>query len=200
MRVHNRSNQRLGLVIAIDGCNIISGEKSHLKNHEEMYILDPYEMQTYSGWRASDTTIHRFYFTDIEESYAHAFGDDSAMGVVAVAVFVEDKPKRQLPQLTHNANRPLPVTPDHAPAMTRSMVTKREREAGTGFGEYAVSHVSYVHFNAEHAAQIKYFYRYEWRETLCQKKIIDCEAASNRFWPQADNAIGFAPYPPHHHR
>ena len=89
LNIRNYSNQRLGLVIAVDGRNIISGKKSKLKHSENMYILGPYETQSYSGWRTSSKDIHRFYFTDSENSYAEAFDDDSAMGVIAVAVYEE---------------------------------------------------------------------------------------------------------------
>ena len=92
LRIRNHSNRRLGLVIAVDGRNIISGKKSNLKHYENMYILDPYQTQSYSGWRTSSSDIHRFYFTDSQDSYAEAFGDDTAMGVIAVAVYEEKTP------------------------------------------------------------------------------------------------------------
>ena len=92
IQIRNHTNQRVGVVIAVDGRNIISGKQSYLKHSENMYILSPYETQTYAGWRTSSSDIHRFYFTDLEDSYAHAFGDDSAMGVIAVAVYEEKQP------------------------------------------------------------------------------------------------------------
>ncbi len=39
--VRNRLDRRVGVVIAVDGRNIISGKKSWLVNSERMYILDP---------------------------------------------------------------------------------------------------------------------------------------------------------------
>jgi hypothetical protein len=84
--VRNNLNRRVGVVVAVDGRNIISGQKSWLRNTERMYILDPYATNEYSGWRAGQDRVNRFYFTAVPDSYAAAFGDQSAMGVIALAV------------------------------------------------------------------------------------------------------------------
>ena len=41
--IRNLLPRRVGVVVAVDGRNIISGKKSWLKNHERMYILGPHE-------------------------------------------------------------------------------------------------------------------------------------------------------------
>ena len=64
IEVRNRLNRRVGLVIAVDGRNIISGAKSWLKNSERMYILEPYGSGQFSGWRTSQDRVNRFFFTD----------------------------------------------------------------------------------------------------------------------------------------
>ncbi len=87
--VRNKINRRVGVVVAVDGRNIISGQKSWLKNNERMYILEPYATNEYSGWRTAQDKINRFYFTDVPDSYAAAFGDESAMGVIAVVAYPE---------------------------------------------------------------------------------------------------------------
>ena len=87
--VHNNLGCRVGVVLAVDGRNIISGAKSWLRSDERMYILGPGETQEYAGWRTAQDKVNRFYFTTMEDSYAAAFGDTSAMGVVAMAVFPE---------------------------------------------------------------------------------------------------------------
>ncbi len=89
--IRNILNRRVGVVVAVDGRNIISGQKSWLKNNERMYILEPYATNEYSGWRTAQDKINRFYFTDVPDSYAAAFGDKSAMGVIAVVAFPEIK-------------------------------------------------------------------------------------------------------------
>ena len=87
--IRNKLNRRVGVVVAVDGRNIISGQKSWLKNNERMYILEPYATNEYSGWRTAQDKINRFYFTDVPDSYAAAFGDKSAMGVIAVVAYPE---------------------------------------------------------------------------------------------------------------
>ena len=195
LRIRNYTSQRLGFVIAVDGRNIISGEKSYLKYNENMYILGPYETQIYSGWRTSSNDIHRFYFTDKDDSYAQAFGDDSAVGVIAVAVYEENLPKLRAKKHKESAKQRVPsagrVFENSKPAEDRV-----ESEAGTGFGEHANSHARRVQFSPKRTELVKYFYKYEWRETLCHKQIIDCGTRKNRFWPDHGYEIGFAPYPP----
>ena len=75
VRVRNTSGERLGLVIAVDGRNIINGKRSELSRTEPMYVLDAWDLQTYSGWRTSLEVVNEFYFTDWKDSYAEAFGD-----------------------------------------------------------------------------------------------------------------------------
>src|SRR5512137_359110 len=48
IEVRNRLNRRVGLVVAVDGRNIISGAKSWLKSSERMYILEPYASGTFT--------------------------------------------------------------------------------------------------------------------------------------------------------
>src|SRR5512137_302932 len=68
--VRNNLNRRVGVVVAVDGRNIISGQKSWLKNNERMYILEPYATHEYSGWRTAQDKVNRFFFTDAPDSYA----------------------------------------------------------------------------------------------------------------------------------
>ena len=99
IRVRNNSRFRRGLVITVDGRNIISGEKSDLKADERMYILEPWQSASYRGWRTSNKRINRFFFTAVDESYADAFGDRSAMGVIAIAAFNQKHQFRKKPQV-----------------------------------------------------------------------------------------------------
>ena len=46
VRVRNVTGERLGLVIAVDGRNIINGKKSDLARTEPMYVLDAWSLRT----------------------------------------------------------------------------------------------------------------------------------------------------------
>ncbi|MBN1663049.1 MAG: hypothetical protein JW943_05560 [Deltaproteobacteria bacterium] len=214
IEVRNRLNRRVGLVIAVDGRNIISGSKSWLKNNERMYILEPYGFGEYSGWRTAQDRINRFYFTDVPESYAAAFGDESAMGIIAVAVYPEVrhcKPSisRFWPSLGANEEMKSAGTADKSAArdeapsssMRESKGRQSEPEqklesAGTGYGrdEYSPSRI--VAFEPERRAVETICVKYEWRSTLCKLGVIACERpprqAPNRLWDD----YGYAPPPP----
>lgn len=215
IEVQNRLNQRIGLVIAVDGRNIISGRKSWLKNNERMYILEPYASGEFSGWRTAQDRVNRFYFTDAPDSYAAAFGDQSAMGVIAVSVYTEVKccepstdisrkappysPRRESKDGSPGKAESAPAAPRalDAQAKDKAVSGRQDMEsAGTGYGrdEYSPSRI--VSFKPEQRAVENIYIKYEWRSTLCRLGVISCAAApcrpSNRLW---DNA-GFAPPPP----
>ena len=187
VRVANHGDRRIGVVLAVDGRNIISGQSSWLRNNERMYILAPHEQAEYSGWRTGSDRVNRFYFTNASDSYAGAFGDHSAMGVIAMAVYREREYQR-MPQ-------PLSGLGSTAGSAVEAM---KQSAPGTGFGETEYSPSQRVSFEPESRPAQKLFLKYEWRETLCAKRILpDCRSYEdkerNRFWP-GDNE--FAPPPP----
>jgi len=184
--VRNALNRRVGVVIAVDGRNIISGKQSWLRNDERMYILEPYGRGEFKGWRTSLDSINRFYFTDVADSYAAAFRDESAMGVIAVAVYPE-VPRQDPADLSRSsvgsARRDAPAAKSEA------------ESAGTGFGRQEHSPAQMVAFEPESVAAEKVYIKYEWRSTLCRQGIVRCEPSRpprNRLWDDGD----FAPPPP----
>lgn len=216
IRVKNRLDRRVGLVIAVDGRNIISGMKSWLKNNERMYIIEPYGSGEFAGWRTAQDRINRFYFTDVPDSYAAAFGDESAMGVITVAIF----PEVQRCEAPMPLSRMAPSAPwgregkaagsadkaDSAPAAgeqsAKRMKEKDVRQeqalesAGTGYGrgEYSPSRI--VAFEPEKRAVETIYLKYEWRSTLCKLGVVECAKSPrplpNRLWDYG----GYAPPPP----
>ena len=197
IRVHNYTGGRIGLVIAVDGRNIISGRKSHLSMKEPMYVIGPHEQAIYDGWRTSNTNVHRFVFTDAANSYADAWGDRSAMGVIAVTAFRE-VPRVQ-PQRRSGGQEMAPrASAPGEPHSEKSMQSADAAEAaGTGFGESHNSPSVRVHFIPQRHAFAKQFLKYEWRETLVRLGIIHESPPVNRFWPeQLGQAQSYAPYPP----
>jgi hypothetical protein len=231
IRIRNSTGARVGVVVAVDGRNIISGVRSELANDEPMYILDGWDTQQYSGWRANLKEVNEFYFTEWKDSYAEAFGDRTARGVIAVAVYREKAPKRLFHDRERRghsesrldsvdragstglaASEPVPSAPSAsagpgardeaaAPSIAQNETRKKaERsEAGTGYGDRRPEYVTQVEFDAEPRASERLFLEYEWRETLCSKRILACDdSPPNRFWPTS--TYGFAPPPPGRHR
>ncbi len=192
--IRNNSPERLGVVIAVDGRNIISGNRSDLKDSETMYIVNPYEQARYDGWRTTDNEVHRFYFTEPADSYSvRTFADSSAMGVIAVAVYREKERPQSMYERKDGEAAPAAPSIDGATRSQRK--TLADESAGTGFGDARYSPVVRIAFEPEHAPVQKMLVKYEWRETLCRKGIIQCgQDRQNRLWDHN----GYAPYPPGH--
>jgi hypothetical protein len=187
----------VGVVIAVAGRNIISGEKSWLKNTERMYIIDPYSTNEYSGWRTGQDKINRFYFTDVPDSYAAAFGDESAMGVIAVAAYPEIRHCPQPPYFSHRTKDGAKNESARDMAAPSALGKSQASEsAGTGYGHEEYSPSYRVEFEPERKAVESILIKYEWRKTLCKMNIIHCgrpyEYSHNGIWENN----GYAPPPP----
>ena len=190
--IHNMTPYRIGVVIAVDGRNIISGKKSDLKNSEEMYLVNAYDNVRCDGWRTANDTVHKFYFTDTADSYAmRTFEDSSAMGVIAVAVYRE----KELPRPLYEGKRQKssPPAPSAGSLANGKSEAARDESAGTGFGDEQYSPVIKVAFEPESHPVQKTLIKYEWREVLCRKGILQCQKEPrNRLWDEEN----YAPYPP----
>lgn len=175
IEVRNNTARRVGFVVAVDGRNIITGRPSYLKSHEKMYILKPHERSTFRGFRSSKHTINRFYFTDEANSYAAAFGDHSAMGVIAVAAFYEKRPVHPPHSIGNKQHK-------------RNGSTAARSQPGTGWGDTEYSPTKKVKFIAQKKPFAKHLIKYEWHRSLCEKGIIHCHqnshsiGRSNRLW------------------
>ncbi|MBL8994015.1 MAG: hypothetical protein JNM63_11790 [Spirochaetia bacterium] len=187
--IHNRLNRRIGVVLAVDGRNIISGKKSWLKPNEGMYVQEPFQTCEYEGWRTSMEQVNRFYFTQAEDSYAAAFKDESAMGVIAAAIYPEVIRQKEIRKLSG-----APSANSRGESEKSSRSASAEARAGTGYGPEAYSPVTYVSFEAEQTAVETIFLKYEWRSTLVKLGVVPAEipvVIKNRFWD-----MEFAPPPP----
>ena len=188
--IHNMTSDRIGVVIAVDGRNIISGKKSFLRNNEEMYILNSYERATYEGWRTDSDTVHRFYFTNMADSYSvRTFEDSTAMGVIAVAVYRE----KERPQPLYHGKRLQPSAAAPSADSSKAGKPAMEESSGTGFGDEQYSPAVKVAFEPVGTPVQKTLVKYEWREVLCKKGILNCrQEPRNRLWDGDD----YAPFPP----
>jgi hypothetical protein len=186
--IRNNTDERVGVVIAVDGRNIISGDRSELLRTESMYVVDAGTTGIYEGWRTSRVQVHRFFFTTSAASYSvRTFGDSSATGLIAAAVF-------------RDRDRCLPAGKKQesmtAPAAGRSSKDASgpaaEQRAGTGFGSGSYAPALTVAFSPERFPVQTTLIKYAWREALCEQGIIRCEEPGNRLWDDAR----YAPYPP----
>lgn len=190
--IRNTTPERIGVVVAVDGRNIISGKRSDLGNTEDMYIVERYTLARYDGWRTDKDTVHRFYFTKPSDSYSvRTFADSSAMGVIAVAVYREKEQPRPLEE--RGLQGPAPAAPSKEGASRSTPKALADEAAGTGFGDGQYSPTIRVAFEPELVPLQKTLLKYEWHETLCRKGLLSCgRETGNRLWDQDE----YAPYPP----
>ena len=194
--VRNNLDRRVGVVVAVDGRNIISGQKSWLGNSERMYIIDPQATGEYNGWRTGQDQVNRFYFTEVADSYAAAFKDESTMGVIAVAVYPEVR--RCEPRVLQEEAGPAAPAPARANEKSSAAGTAAlaaADTAGTGYGRSEYSPSYRVEFDPEPAPHETIYLKYEWRSTLCRLGFVSCDVprrAANRLWDDG----GYAPPPP----
>jgi hypothetical protein len=94
LAVTNQTGRRVGVLIAVDGLNVVSGDRSNLTGTEPMYVLGPYERAVIRGWRTSLRDVRRFVFVDEEHSYAEGSGQANGdMGWIRVLSFREREPQ-----------------------------------------------------------------------------------------------------------
>jgi hypothetical protein len=110
IRLSNRSHERVGVVVQVDGLNVISGDRTGTSwlgnNPGRMYVLDPWDTTDVKGWRTSLDEVRRFTFVEEERSYAARSGQaNDKMGWVEVAVYRERN---------RAVARPYPWPPDTA--------------------------------------------------------------------------------------
>ncbi|AGF79378.1 hypothetical protein UWK_02847 [Desulfocapsa sulfexigens DSM 10523] len=145
LRVTNHGNKRVGVVIAVDGRNILSGHPSNLQSNEHMCILEPDQSKYYAGWNVGRHQINGFVFNNMDNFEPGRRKPQNGVGIIALAVFDEQHRGRQ-DNYGYWKNRNGSVKP---------------------YGREA-------HFVPGHRATAKNFIRYESRNSLCKKGMIQC--------------------------
>ena len=87
VRLSNRSDERVLVVLSVDGVNAVSGQDAD--PGQAGYVLGPWETAEIAGWRKSLDDIAQFVFTDLPDSYAARTGRPDNVGVIGIAVFRE---------------------------------------------------------------------------------------------------------------
>jgi hypothetical protein len=206
--VRNNTGRRVGVLIAVDGLNVVNGERSALSRNEPMYVLDPYESATIQGWRTSLDDVRRFVFVDEDRSYAErtdqANGD---MGWIRVLAFREVEPvSRWLrrPSVRENELGPqaqggardqksgpmaegAPMAPE-----SRSYNQAPDAAPGTGWGDHKHDPVNQTQFEPERVAIDQIILRYEYAAGL---KALGINPRGNRVWERDRGQLGFAQPP-----
>ncbi len=183
--LENRSGERVGAVLAVDGLNVVSGTRD--TGRGRMYVLDPWQRTTVQGWRASLEEVRRFRFVDEASSYA-ARSDkaNEKMGWIELAVyrerrpFVRTAPAPEAPELP--TSQPVPLDrgkgaaqAEAAPAGNDAAPMRDARAQsfpGTGWGERTRDEVVLVQFDPARDPSERVTLRYEYRTALVALGVL----------------------------
>ncbi|WLA08447.1 hypothetical protein MO328_19300 [Xanthomonas translucens] len=138
LRLTNRSDRRVLVVLSVDGVNAVSGQTA--SSDQRGYVLAPWQSTEIAGWRKSQREIAQFVFTDLADSYAARTGRPDNVGVIGMAVFDEAPtivPQASVEQSRERADASMPA----AAAMAAALVQESDaaqgklQRLGTGHGE-----------------------------------------------------------------
>lgn len=151
--IRNDRGDRLLAVTAVDGINVVSGENAGW--NQSGYVFGPGESYPIEGWRKSNQEIAAFEFTASPNSYAERTGRPANVGVIGVALFLEQPVSPPVIGSTQNYNRSedssraAPAAPTNevtAPAAGAQGLANSAK-LGTGHGARETSVVNWTQFN-----------------------------------------------------
>ena len=221
VRLDNRTGERLGVVLTVDGLNAISGQRdasSPWTPPGRMYILDPWGSTTVQGWRTSLSEVRRFTFVDERASYAARSGKANAkMGWIEIATYRErnrfvrrpwQSPEPWVRDRTdepgaRGKDEPAPPTASSAPetegrpsarALGRSQAA--DSYPGTGWGQASDDPAEVVTFAPEARPSDVVTLRYEYASALRALGILPWPHWGSDRLSERDRGLpGFAPPP-----
>jgi hypothetical protein len=213
IQLRNLTDRRIGVLMTVDGLNVVSGERSNLSLNEEMYVLDPFESAVVRGWRTSLDDVRQFVFVDEQRSYAERTGQANGdMGWIRVATFEEVRPYAwgNIKGLYRGGaddrgGVPAPSAPElegragdqkaqrgaqpNSQGLARDEARGDESFPGTGWGESREDHVNRVQFLAAATPTDQLVLRYEYASGL---RALGIEPRTRRVWDREQGELGFA--------
>lgn len=164
LRLHNRTDRRVEVVVSVDGRDVLDGEPAGFAKGG--YLVPAHGAVEIDGWRLSLSEVAAFRFSRVADSYAARTGSARDVGVIGVAVFPERWTPPPPPAVSERSAGEAAPSRDAAPAASapapaagperRSAEAKeglaRRPGLGTEFGERVASEVAQVHFERAGAA------------------------------------------------
>lgn len=218
--LRNNTGRRVGVLVAVDGLNVVNGEKSRLKSGEPMYVLGPWGSAEIAGWRTSLQQIRRFVFVDEEISYASRTGQANGdMGWIRVLAFEEKRPWKGItPELRYDdeprsgrekpgeldgdrarreapeaQNAPRVAEPEAGDRKAQQFHGGQQSFPGTGWGDRDYDPVRRVDFTPSRNATDHLVLRYEYASGLRALGIFP--PRKHRIWERDSGHLGFAKPP-----
>lgn len=212
----NRTGERVGVVLTVDGLNAISGERD--TGRGRMYVLDPWQSTRVQGWRSSLQEVRQFTFVDERRSYAARSGKaNEKMGWIEVAVYRERRalaqvrpyPYPELPRTSpieeqqNGARAQAPAAPEASSAKDEAEIgaraegdSKLRSYPGTGWGRRTHDPVVLVSFDPEPEPRECVTLRYEYRSALVALGVLPPQAfPRDRLWQREHAEPSFAQPP-----
>jgi hypothetical protein len=208
LRLTNRSHERLGALVVVDGLNVISGEREPVGHGRpgRLYVLAPWTDVEVRGWRTSLEQVRQFTFVDERASYATRSGkSNSRMGWIEMAVYRDLTPapiaglRRDAPA-AEAAGAPSADASgragndDRAGHETKSARGERGYP-GTGWGEATHDPAVEVRFDAASHPAEKIVLRYEYAPALRALGILPPAPRGHDRLRERDRGTGFAQPP-----
>ncbi len=150
LKVRNLRGERVMLVMAVDGVNVLTGETADWL--QDGYVLGPWQSGQIDGWRKNRREIAAFEFTTPPDSYAARTGRPLDIGVIGVALFGERRRdpvppppiSRRWPQSEQESNEDRPAA--------RRDSARASRQPGDDFSADAANSASEPAAKAESSA------------------------------------------------
>lgn len=204
VRLTNRSDARVLVVLSVDGVNAITGETAGVGQNG--YVLAPHQQFDVSGWRKSDSDVAEFLFTTVPDSYAARTGRAQQVGVIGVAAFREYVRPAPIapPMMAEDKAQRARAAADAAEsgaagnafAKSAAAAPSAAPSLGTGHGERVWSPVSHTEFErASSTPNETLTVGYDSRARLVARGILQPERprVPNAF--PADPGAGYVPDP-----
>jgi hypothetical protein len=211
--LRNRTGERVGIVLTVDGLNAISGTRDDGRGR--MYVLAPWGQATVRGWRTSLTEVRRFSFVDERRSYAARTEQaGSRMGWIEAAVYRERRRVVRAPRWREESREndtaaaPAAAAGGERPAAGRDEASRpataesepKARQGssypGTGWGGRTHDPAVLVSFDPEAAPGECVTLRYEYRPALVALGVLPRPVSPlDRLWERDRGEGGFAQAP-----
>ena len=219
VRIANRTHERLGTLVVVDGLNAISGEREPVgaRPPGRMYVLGAWETVEVRGWRTTLDQVRQFTFVDEKASYAARSGKaNSRMGWIEVAVYrarhpvAAVQPRREEEYASGESDRARDAAPGEAASapsaksgrgsdygnVAGGVVGGREQGyPGTGWGQAAYDPATVVRFDAAGHPAERITLRYEYAPALRALGILPQPHWTRDRLRERDRGDGFAKPP-----
>ena len=101
--VKNATSDRIEIVASVDGLSVMNGKAASVSQHG--YVIEPKGEIWIDGFRENSSNVKRFQFGSVADSEAAKKGQARNVGVIGLAVYVEDKAAAKAAQLAEAGRR-----------------------------------------------------------------------------------------------